>query len=279
MRPRSPLARVRTALAQHLAPKELSRLPRHYQRVGDVLLLDLPLPEPAERVAEAYATTLGARTVLGIEGPIEGEFRRPRARLLWGDPNAETVHRESGILYRLDASRLMWSAGNLPERQRVAHWRCAGQTVVDFFAGVGYFAIPIARRAGARRVVAIEKNPEARRYLVENGRLNGVDDRLEVVGGDCRDVAPTGTADRVLLGLLPDALEFVPHALAALRPTGGLLHVHRVLRRRDTTMSAFAPIAELAAAEAARARLLHVERVKSYGPSQTHVVLDVAVTR
>jgi len=47
------------------------------------------------------------------------------------------------------------------------------------FAGVGPFALLLARRGA--RVVAIDKNPVAVKYLRENAILNKID--LEIPGG------------------------------------------------------------------------------------------------
>jgi tRNA wybutosine-synthesizing protein 2 len=273
-----PLDAVRATLQDELGPEAPARLPRAYFRVGDVLLLDLPLPEPEARVAEAYARALGMRSVLGRTGGIEGEFRQPRRRLVWGDPRTETTHVEAGVRFRLDPARVMWSPGNLSERQRLAAWRLEGETVVDCFAGVGYLSLPLAVHARPDRIVAIEKSPETHAYLVENVRLNGVEDRMEPRWGDCREVAPRAVADRVLLGLLPDALPFVATGVEALRPRGGRLHVHRVVPAGSLD-AAFGDVRRAVEAQGRLATLEGTHVVKSFGPGRDHVVFDVAVTR
>lgn len=55
----------------------------------------------------------------------------------------------------------MFSAGNAPERHRVARFRCDGEVVVDMYAGIGYFTLPYLVHARARMVHACEWNPEA----------------------------------------------------------------------------------------------------------------------
>jgi len=55
----------------------------------------------------------------------------------------------------------MFSAGNAPERHRVAKFRCEGEVVVDMFAGIGYFTLPYLIHAGAQLVHACEWNPNA----------------------------------------------------------------------------------------------------------------------
>lgn len=272
-----PLDAVRARLADRFGPEALAELPHHYFRVGDVLLLDLPIPEPEREVARAYAEALHMRSVLGVKGGIEGELRTPVARLLWGDQRTETVHVENGLRFALDPAKVMWSHGNLAERRRVQDWDCRGETVVDLFAGVGYFTVPVAAKAGAARVVAIEKNPVSFGFLERNLRLNGVDGRVEARLGDCRDVAPVSVADRVLLGYLPDSLEFVPAAVHALKPSGGRLHVHRLRPVKHPIQDVFSPVKDAVERLGRVATLERSVPVKSYGPGHEHVVLDVAV--
>ena len=72
----TPHERVRQRLAPLLGRACLDALPRGYQRVGDVVIVDLPLPAPEADVAQAYALALGARSVLGRDGGIEGALTR-----------------------------------------------------------------------------------------------------------------------------------------------------------------------------------------------------------
>src|SRR5207249_9792047 len=114
-------------------------------------------------------TVLGARTVVQDVSGIHGPLRRPDVRVLWGN-GTETVHVEGGIRYALDVARVMFSSGNLAERMGLADRVRPGVVVVDLFAGIGYFSLPIAVRSRAKRVYACELNPGSLRDLVENTR-------------------------------------------------------------------------------------------------------------
>lgn len=65
--------------------------------------------------------------------------------MLVGD-NGWVSHRENGILYSFDATKCMFSWGNLSEKLRVAHLDCINEVVVDLFAGIGYFVLPFLVR-------------------------------------------------------------------------------------------------------------------------------------
>ena len=153
-----------------------------------------------------------------------------------------------------------------------------GETVVDLFAGIGYFTLPAAVVGRAARVHACEANPVAYQYLVENARRNHVADRVTAHRGDNRDAPiPRGCADRVFLGLLPESLPWVPRALDLLSPKGGSLHVHRLQETRAGTEAVAGPVRELVERGGRRVLEASVHVVKPYGPGRRHVVVDVAV--
>ncbi len=277
---RSPADRVRDRLRRSAGPEVAAALPDGYQRLGRVLVLRLPPPLAAHfpEIGRAWQQELGVATVLVRTGPIAGELREPRVRRIAGDAT-ETEVVEHGIRWRFDAARLMFAAGNRTERARIGRLVGPGERVVDLFAGIGYFAIPAARAHASVRVVAIEKNPVAYRYLVENLRRNGVADRVDPRLGDNREVAlPLAAADRVLLGILPDARPWIGRALALVRPGGGWLHVHAVVDARGGRERAATDVARAVVAAGGMVRTPPVAReVKPYGPGRSHVVVDVPV--
>ncbi len=279
---RSPAERVRERVRGSAGPGVADVLPAGYQRLGRVLVLRLP-PELADHfglIGEAWRAELGVDTVLVRSGPIAGELREPSVVRIAGD-GTETEVLEHGVRWRFDAARIMFAAGNRTERARMGRAVRPGERVVDLFAGIGYFAIPAARADASVEVIAVEKNPTAFRYLVENLRRNGVQDRVRAVRGDNREVAlPPEWADRVVLGYLPDAVPWVPRALELVRAEGGVLHVHTVADARGATAHALATVER--AVERARGELLERPRgreVKPYGPGRTHVVVDARVRR
>ena len=102
--------------------------------------------------------------------------------------------------------------------------------------------------------------------------------------GDNRRTAPVGVADRVLLGLLPHAEMSWETALKALKPEGGVLHVHSNVNSGEEEEWMNRLVNELKSYAAANGRddleiaVEHLERVKWYGPRIRHVVCDVRCT-
>jgi len=280
MRPRPPAERVRERLRAIAGDAAAQAMPRGYQRLGRVLLVRLPpeLTRFGPAIGEAWHAELGVETVLDHRGGIGGELREPQVVRLRGS-SAETEVVEHGSRWRLDASRVMFAAGNRTERRRFAGQVRPGEEVADLFAGIGYFTVPAARARPDARFVAVEKNPVAFGYLEENLRLNGVGSRVTAVLGDNRLVPlERRRFDRVLLGYLPSSLPWLPRAVELLRPDGGALHVHLVAYAREAGPSARTEVErELARLGATTIAPSRVREVKPYGPGRTHVVVDATV--
>lgn len=268
---------LRTALRDSFTAEELELLPSGFDRIGHVAILALPpqlMPKSAD-IARALMRLKGIRTVALREGPIVGRYRRPQLRVIAGERVTETVHKEHGCLFKLDVAQVMFAAGNLHERGRIAKLVRPGEVVVDMFAGIGQFSIPIAKHARPRAVYAIELNPTAYRYLRENIRINRVGPVVNPLFGDCAGVAPRGAADRVIMGILHVAREYLPIAVQALKPGGGVIHYHESV---PTRLRFERPVERIAAAAAGRdVEILGKRVIKRFAPGVDHVVIDARV--
>ena len=115
---------------------------------GDIAVLHGNRPTPEE--VDEIRAWINPRGILWVRG-ITGAERSPGLRSSQGDAG-EVRHREYGCTFVLDPARVMYAMGNLSERHRVVNQvREKGpcERVADLFAGIGYFAIPLAR-AGYR---------------------------------------------------------------------------------------------------------------------------------
>ena len=277
---RPPAERVRERLRQAAGDEAAAAMPRGYQRLGKVLVLRLPrfLLPYGTVLADAWRRELGVETVLAYLGPIEGELRRPRVERLGGGSTVTEVV-EHGVRWRLDASKVMFAAGNRTERHRFALLVRPGERIADLFAGIGYFTLPAARAQSTARFVAVEKNPVAFRYLEENVVLNDLARQVRPVLGDNRTVPlEAGSFDRVLLGYLPTSTPWIPRALSLLRRPLGSVHVHLVVDAHGArTQAAEQVTAELERCGGTVAQPVAAREVKPYGPGTTHVVVDARV--
>lgn len=224
-------------------------------------------------IGETYARILGAKTVCADVRGVSGEFRRPSMEILYGT-DTESVRLENGIRYFFDVTKVMYASGNTDERMRMRRLDCTGETVVDMFAGIGYFTLPLAKYSGARRVFACEKNPDSYGFLVRNVRDNGVSDVVVPILADNRDLLGTRFADRILMGYVQTTSDFLDAALRMIKP-GGVIHYHDTFYVSEYRQR----IQEIFSEHCGDGyEILGIREVKSFAPAVSHYVADVRIT-
>ena len=117
------------------------------------------------------------------------------------------------------------------ERKRVTVQVQYGERVLVPCCGVGPFVVPAAARGA--EIVAVEQNPEACRWLEENIRLNGVEDRVTIIEGDAFDssILPTGDFDRAIIPT-PYGMDAILDVIAPRVKRGGMIHFY-TFKNRD----------------------------------------------
>lgn len=250
----------------------IKEVPAGYQMIGDILILNLKPGLDKEKIGEAvHELVPNAKTIMVKESGITGEYREPHLTKLWGDGTI-TIHNEHDCKFRIDVNKVMWAKGNINERKRIYSIAKDGENVLDMFAGLGYFSIPIAKHHPTSKVISIEKNPEAVQLLKENVKLNKLEN-VTVIHGDSRTDSPKNWADRVIMGYIPEPVEFLPSAFNALK-NKGIIHYEGV-RNAGEEETLYEPVKNEGIKQGFTALLLHTQIVKSYGPKRNHVVVDV----
>ncbi|MDI6825883.1 MAG: class I SAM-dependent methyltransferase family protein [Candidatus Aenigmarchaeota archaeon] len=260
-----------------LSEKELSLLPSSYQKIGNIVIINL------KRELWKYDKKIGitilekipdTKTVCRRKGFITTRYRKPALKVIAGEKKTETVHKEHGILYKLDVNEIMFAKGNLDERKRISKLVKKDEVVVDMFAGIGYFSIPLAKTSKPK-VYSIEINPKAYHYLLENIKLNKVEDKIVPLLGDCVIEIPKlgRIADRVIMGLLPSCKEYLMDAMKVVKPNG-IIHYHGTAK---DWRELFGDIKTAADIEGFKVELIGKIRVKSYAPKVYHWVLDCRI--
>jgi len=317
------IAQAVTSLSVVACPRKLERfgddqclvIPRTALRLDDDefrSFLEKFLPQDASfeeclkslwsRLAGLYSSPRVARR--GDIDP-ESKIRQSGHRLLYPDifepiepgipsdtgPNAAgwiTVT-EHGIRQSFDFTRVMFSRGNVTEKERFGkHLVKEGEIVLDMYTGIGYYTLPALVHGKAAHVYCCEWNPDAVAALRYNLKNNNVEDRATVLEGDSRITVPqtgmVGIVDRVSLGLLPSSEGGWKVAVQALRVgKGGWLHVHGNVPTVEKEIWSLwlshrlERIADELGRDGWIAFCSNVQKVKSFAPKVDHYVADVFV--
>ncbi|MBZ2160999.1 50S ribosomal protein L11 methyltransferase [Alteromonas stellipolaris] len=145
------------------------------------------------------------------------------------DPNAVNVMLDPGLAF---------GTGTHPTTALCLRWLdgidVADKVVVDFGCGSGILALA-ALKLGAKRVVAIDIDPQALQATQENARRNGVEDRLDVfLPAD----QPTLEADVVMANILSGPLLELQDVISSYCKPSGLLVLSGILAEQVTKIEA-----------------------------------------
>ena len=239
-----------------------------YKKIGDILILDSSY---TGNDFEELSLKHNVKTIMKIDH-IQGTKREPVYKILYGE-ETETVNKENGCLFKLDLSKVMWSKGNNNERLRIAKLVEDGERVIDMFAGIGYFSIPIGVHANACEVISIEINPNSYHFLCENIKLNKLDNITPILG-DCKDITPNYNADRIIMGYVKTTHHYLKVAIDSLNE-GGILHYHETVPEKLMNTRPIERI--MSEADGREVELLKINKIKKYAPGVEHVVVDARI--
>eukprot|EP00759_Apiculatamorpha_spiralis_P023069 PhF_6_TR26979/c0_g1_i2/m.39371/K07055/TRM12, TYW2; tRNA wybutosine-synthesizing protein 2 len=305
--PPTPLENVMLYILDHhdgnpeAAKLDLACIPTTYERYGEVLVI----PPTSQPFSQPFSPLVGSAlckflkvTCIVSQSRSGGELRTPtNTHILYrSHPDASTVavHNEHGVQYRFDVLKIMWSSGNVKERSLFGKVITApDEIVVDMFAGIGYFSLPLACAPNPADqpslLVCIEKNPDSYQYLVQNMEHQGKKCAPNVLL--CGDNTEVGNeflhcCDRILMGYLPDTEKFIPRAVEfARKGKPVLVHFHFLQgSHEDGRLVAARHFTEqfqnstLTADGKGVFEVREVRKIKSYAPKILHSVADVVMT-
>ena len=268
--------------------KQLETLVSSFDSIGDVAIVQIPdeLLKKKKTIAKALlASNPRFKVVARQTGALEGEYRTTPLEIIGGEKRTETIYRESGCSFRLDVSKVFFSPRLSFERERIAKLVKKGEKVLALFAGVGPYPIVIAKKQPGAKVVAIELNPAAVKYMRANVAANRVS--VEVIEGDVNKVVPSKFkrwADRITMPLPHTGEDFLDAALAG-AAKGCIIHFYGFGPSRDETTKApldpaaplLAKIKTACARNKRRCKVVSTRVVRPYAPFVVQSVVDFKV--
>jgi len=275
----TPLENIKKSLSNNIPLEVTDFLPEKWEKIGDVLIIKLneKLNSYRKEIGKTYAEVLHCKTVLNDFGGISGIYREPKLEIIFGSENTEVVHKENGVRYKLDVAKIMFSSGNMDERLRMASISNNNETIVDLFAGIGYFTLPMAVYSKPKKIFSCEINPVSYDYLCKNIVLNHVTSIVQPLLGDNRKMAPKNVAERVIMGYFKETEKFLPVAFNCLKNCTGIIHYHDICPDKLFPEKPLKLVEKTAQKYKQTVELLTYRVIKSYAPGVSHIVLDIQV--
>ena len=177
----------------------------------------------------------------------------------------------------------MFAKGNLAERVRIPKQVKKGEIILDMFAGIGYFSIPLGKLSQPQKIYAVELNPIEFKILQENIKINKLTN-VQAINTDNREaiaqlIKQKIKVDRIIMGYLPPPKEFLPAALSIIKK-GGMIHYEDIIsvdKKDEEIQLLMQEINAIAREYNLSAELITAKSIKSYGPKKDHYVFDVKI--
>lgn len=267
-------------LKNKLGNEEYSSTVKGYDQLGDIAIIEPKTDKGGRALAKALlATKKDIRTVLAKGGPVSGRYRTRRYVYIAGRKNFRALYKENGSLFEFDLKKSFFSTRLAYERNRISKLVKDGESVCVMFAGVGPFAIEIAKANKHANIVAIELNKNAYKDMMHNIKLNKV---LNVVAelGDVNKVASKYErfADRIVMPLPKDAYGFLDSA-AKMAKKRCIVHYYAFGNRSNAYEEHVNALRRFFVERGIKLRILFKRVVRQYSPSEIEIVVDFLITK
>ena len=281
LKPRNVVARPEELLAKVLSPKELMFLPRAYDVVGDILILELPgeLKRKEKVIAEAYLKAHpSVKTVVRKSEIHGGVYRTRRVSVLAGKRKKETIYKESGLRFKVHLEKMYFSSRLVGERLRIARKVKKGEEVLVMFSGAAPYCCVIARHGKAKMVYGVEINPAAHEYAKGNIELNKLENRIKLFKGDVGKVLPRlkRRFDRIVMPLPKTGEKFLPLALKYVKK-GGVIHYYNFLEEVKIKTEGVGRVKDICRKEKKRCRIMRSVKAGQHAPYVWRVCFDIKI--
>lgn len=217
------------------------------------------------------------KTVVSKAGAVKGRYRKREFKFVAGKRNFIADYKENGCTFRFDIRKTFFSPRLSFERKRITELSKDNEHVVVMFAGVGPFAIEIAKRNRNSEIIAVELNRDSYRYMLENIRINKTAN-VKAVLGDAKSIVEgmADWADRIVMPLPMSADKFLKSAIIAAR-NGGIIHYYSFGNSAYPFSESGKMARELAKSMGFTARVVGKRVVRPYSKNISEIVLDIKI--
>ena len=276
---------LKEAMKRKLTSKELELMPRSFDTIGTIAVLEIPreLVKKEKLIANEVLKRTSLKGVFKKSGKISGKLRTRKLKWLAGEKTKETTHVEAGCKFRLNVETCYFSPRLSNDRLTVARHVKLGEKVLCLFSGVGPYPIVIAKNSKAEKVYGIELNKVAAKYADMNVKLNKLKN-VELIQGDVKNALPklikkVGKFDRIMMSRPRLDEDFLVEAFSAAKD-GTIIHFHDFLKGEDIPSVAYRKIEDATAKlkkHPKHYKIIKWQKAGDIGPRRYRIRVDFRV--
>lgn len=250
---------------------------KSYDVLGNIAIVEGTRADARKKARIIMGINRNVRTVVRKMGAVSGKYRTRKYEYVAGERGFEATYRENNCLFRFDIRKTFFSPRLAFERDRITRMSRDGENVIVMFAGMGPFAIELARKNKSSKIVAMELNRDSYKYMLGNIALNKAHNVMPELG-DVKKLAKKhkGFADRIIMPLPMESRKYLD-AVAFAAAKGCVVHYYAFgdignpYKRPEEMLKRFF------AGKRRRPRIIGRRIVRPYSAMESEVVLDFVI--
>ncbi len=256
---------------------EISLIPKSFDVVGDILIF-ADFPESLAKKEIEIGNYLlnkykNIKVICKKTKKFSGKFRLSKLKIIAGERRKETLYKENNCSFKLNVETCYFSPRLGNERQRIYEQVKKGENILVMFSGIGIYAVEISKKSKAKEIMAIEINPNAHKYAIENLKMNKISN-VKLYNGDVRKVIPKikDKFDRILMPLPKDAYKFLDLAISKIKKNG-IIHMYDFLAEEENSTMGIEKIEKMKV----KYKLLRYAKCGQISPRKFRVCFDYKI--
>jgi len=245
--------------------------------IGTIAILPLFTRNPKKIAGKILKENKHIKTVCMKAGKISGRLRKNNLKFILGEKTWETIHRESGCMFKLDIEKCYFSPRLSNDRIDVCRQIKPGEEVLVMFGGVGPCPIVFAKNSKLREVYSVELNKAATSYCRENVKLNKLNNVI-VIQGDVKKVLPKMKLkfDRIMMARPQLKDDFLDCALKVSKK-GTVIHFHDFLKESEMPDASFEKIKNACKKAKKKFKLIRWKKALEVGLRKWRIRIDFKI--
>ncbi len=269
---------LKEALKKKLSKKEFEFAPKSFDSFGNIAVIEIPRGlEKKKKLVGETLINLNKRfeTVCSIESNHEGKYRVQKVKVIAGKKNLIADYKESGCSFKIPLGKVFFSPRLGAERLRIAQEIKKGEIVGAWFSGVGPYPIVFARNSKMEKAIAIELNPAAHKYALENAKLNKCEEKIDFVKGDVKKVYKKFKKkfDKIAMPLPHTGYQFLEEAFYCIK-SKGKIYFYEIVEKGNVALP-LSQIKDAAEKQKRKVKIVNQRKVRQFSPTKEQMVFDI----
>ncbi len=268
--------------------KKYENIARGYDILGNIAIIKYinksekskKLIGKAEQIAKwIINSNPSIKTVVAQTSPISGKFRLRKFKYISGIKTFIATYKENNCIFKFDIRKTFFSNRLSYERSRINKLIKPKEAIIVMFAGIGPFAIVIAKQHKLTNIICIELNKNAVHYLKENIKLNKIEN-IKAELGNVKKIYSKykNFANRVIVPMPKSSIDYLDQILSVCQKTA-IIHIY-VFGDRDTVFAKTSKaIEEHARKNNYKAKILFKRIVRPYSAKEIEIVVDFKISK